>query len=85
MKPSFAMKLGFRICKTDVSAQKIDRSRMETDKMIIALFQVVNKNKNSCFLEETFSMADSSMDVVFRMLFISLSNVEVNLNNRKLR
>lgn len=38
MQPSFARKLGFCICNTNVGTQKIDGSRLESFKMVIGLF-----------------------------------------------
>lgn len=38
-------KLGFRILKTHINAEKIEGSRREIYAMIIALFQVDEKNK----------------------------------------
>ena len=40
MAPTYAKKLGLRVRKTDVGAQKIDGSILETYDMIIAGFQV---------------------------------------------
>ena len=43
MTPAYAKKLGLRIRKTDVGAQKIDGSTLETYGMVIADFQVQDK------------------------------------------
>lgn len=48
--------------------------------MIIASFQVDDKDGKSCFFQETFLLADVSMDVAFEILFFILSNVKVNSN-----
>ena len=40
MAPAYAKKLGLRVRKTDVGAQKIDGSIMETYGIVIAGFQV---------------------------------------------
>ena len=40
MNPASAQKLGLRIRKTDVNAQKIDGSSLNTFGMVIASFQV---------------------------------------------
>lgn len=53
--------------------------------MIIILFQIDNKYKKSCFFQGTFLLADISIDITFRMSFLTLSNVEVNFNNRELK
>lgn len=85
MQPSFARKLGLRICITDIDAQTIDDNRLETFRMMIALFQVDDKDKKSRFLEKIFLLTDISLDIVFGIPFLILSNVEVNFNNRKFK
>lgn len=39
-----------------------------------------DKDWNSSFFEETFLLTDISMDIAFQILFLTLSNVEVNEN-----
>ena len=43
MNPAFVQKLGLHIQKTNVGAQKIDGSTLETFEMVIANFQVEDK------------------------------------------
>ena len=43
MNPNFAQKLGLKVRKTNVRAQKINGSALETFKMVIADFQVKDK------------------------------------------
>lgn len=81
IQPSFAKKPSFHICNTNVGAQKIDVSKMETDEKIIVFIQVDDKNRMFCFFEETFLFDDISMDVAFGILFFTLSNIEINFNN----
>lgn len=80
MHPAFAKKLGLAIQETDVSAQKIDGTALETCKMVIVAFSMTDKAENVCFFEETFLLANVSMisDVVLEMLFLTLSNTDVN-------
>lgn len=68
-----------------MSVQKIDNSRLEIYKMVIVLFEINDKDKKTRFFEKTFLLADISIDVAFKVLFLSLTNVEVNFNNRQLR
>lgn len=81
MQPTFAEKLVLRICQTNVDAQKIDGSRLETYGMIIALVQVDDKDGKSHFFEKTLLLADISMDITFRIRFFMLNNVKVTFNN----
>ena len=84
MIPAYIKKLGFRIRKTDVSAQKIDESTLETYGMVIADFQVQDKFEKARFFQETFLMADTSVEIVLRMLFLAFSKVKLDIAERKL-
>ncbi|MCJ1349417.1 hypothetical protein MMC31_007657 [Peltigera leucophlebia] len=84
MAPAYAKKLGLRIRKTDVGAQKIDGSALETYGMVIAGFQVQDKLGRARFFQETFLVTDTSMEVVFGMPFLTLSNADVVLQKGNL-
>lgn len=43
------------------------------------------KNKKSCFFEETFLLANISMDITYGLLFFILNNIEVNFTDWKLK
>lgn len=81
IQPNFARKLSIRICKTNINAKKIDNSRLETYEMIIASFQVNNKDKKFSFFEKAFLLTNINMDIAFRQPFLILSNIEVKFNN----
>lgn len=49
--------------------------------MVIASFQINDKDRKSCFFEETLLLADININIAFRMLFLILSNVEVSFND----
>ena len=50
ISPGYAKKLGLKVWKTNIGAQKIDGSTLETFEMVIADFQVENKaNKPGFF------------------------------------
>lgn len=53
--------------------------------MIIALFQVNDKDVKFCFFEKTLLLADISMDIAFEMLFSTLNNIKVKINTWELR
>ena len=84
MTPAYAKKLGLRVRKTNVGAQKIDGSVLETYGMVIAGFQVQDKLGRARFFQETFLVADTSMEVVFGMPFLTLSNADVLLQKGNL-
>ena len=83
MTQAYARKLGLRTQKTDVSAPKIDGSLFETYKMIIVAFQVKNKLGRAWFFQETFILAESSMEVVLGMPFHSLTNAYIHFAKKE--
>ncbi len=77
MIPAYAKKLGLTTRKTSVGAQKIDDSPLKTYGMASARFSIQDSRGRVRFFEETFLLADTSMEVVLGMLFLSLSNANV--------
>ena len=77
MTPAHAAHLSLKMRVTNVGAQKIDGSSLATYGMVIAAFQVVDKLGCSRFFQETFLLADISMEVVLGMPFLTLSNADV--------
>ena len=84
MTPAYAAHLGLKAKMTDLGAQKIDKSLLGTYSMVIAAFQVVNKLGRSWFFQETFLLADMSMEVVLFIRFFTLSNVDVQFMDKEL-
>ena len=52
--------------------------------MVIAGFQVQDKFGKTRFFQETFRIIDTSMEVVFKMPFLTFSKVKVDFVKRKL-
>ena len=77
MTPAYAAKLDLQVQKTNIRAQKIDGSTLETFGMVLADFQVENKLGKARFFQETFLLADISTEVVLGMPFLTLSNANV--------
>ena len=76
--PAFAKELGLPIRPTDIGAQKINSTMLEIYGMVVAAFSVKNKANQLRFFEETFLVANVSLDLVFGMLFLTLSGVDVD-------
>ena len=53
--------------------------------MVVVAFLIENKTNRVRFFEETFLMANISPEVVFGILFLTLSSVDVDFSGRKLR
>ena len=77
MSPAYAKKLGLKTRKTNVGAQKIDGSALETFGMMIADFQVEDKGGRPRFFQETFLVADTKFEMILEMLFLKISNANV--------
>ena len=58
MSPVFASQLGLRIWKTNVRAQKIDGTTLETYKIVVFTFSLLDKDGRERFFEESILLAD---------------------------
>ena len=83
--PTFAKQLGLPIRPTDIGAQKIDGIILDTHGMIVVAFSVVDKANWVRFFEETFLVANVSLEVVFGMPFLILSGADVDFSGWELR
>ena len=84
MTPVYTKKLGLQTQRTDVGAQKIDGSNLHTFGMVIAGFQVLGKQGRTRFLQETFLLANTTMEVVLRMPFLIFGNADIQFAEKKL-
>ncbi len=82
---AFAQHLGFKINKTNIGAQKIDGTTLETYEMIVSTFSVLDKDGRERFFEESFLLADVKPNIVFKMPFLTISNVDVDFQARDLQ
>ena len=78
MHLSFAKQLDLPIRPTDVGAQKIAGTTLNTSRMVVATFLVVDKANQIRFFKETFLVANVNPKVVLEMLFLTLSNVDID-------
>ena len=78
MSQVFAHQLGLTIWKTNVGAQKIDGTTLETYGMVVSTFSVLDKDDRERFFEESFLLADVKPEIVFGMPFLTMSNADIN-------
>ena len=81
---TFVEKLGLVVQTTNVGTQKIDDTILETYKIVVAAFSMTDKANRVRFFADSFLVANVSSDVVFGMLFLTLSSAEVDFSKRKL-
>ncbi len=84
MSQAFASQLGLKIQKTNVGAQKIDSTTLETYKMIVSIYSISDKNGRKRFFEKSFLLANIKSDVVLGMPFLTMSNADINFQARDL-
>ena len=77
MNLDYAWKLRLKIWKTNIGAQKIDGSALETFEIVIADFLIEDKASRLRFFQETFLMADTKFEVILGMLFLKISNTDI--------
>ena len=82
---SFAKELGLPIRPTNIGVWKIDGTTLDTYGMVVVPFSVTDKANRVRFFEKTFLVANVSPEVVFGMLFLTLSNADVDFLDRDLR
>ena len=75
---AFAKELGLSIRPTDIGAQKIDGTTLETYEMIVTAFLVEDKANQVRFFEETFLVANISPKIVVEMPFLTLSSADID-------
>lgn len=84
MTPAYASTLGLRVRKTDIETKKIDESPLETFGMVIARFSLQDKLGRARFFQETFLLANTSMEVILGMPFLTLSGADFRFAESKL-
>ena len=76
--------LGLKARKTNVGAQKIDGSALETFEIVIADFQVEDKVGRPKFFQDIFLVADIKFEVILGMPFLKISNADMAFGKRTL-
>ncbi len=82
---AFAYQLGLNIWKTNVRAQKIDGTTLETYKIVVSTFSMSDKDGKERFFQESFLLADVKLDIMLKMLFLIMSNVDVDFQARDIQ
>ncbi len=85
MSQAFAQQLGLKIRKTNVEAQKIDGTTLEIYKIVVFTFSILDKNGRKRFLEESFLLANVRPDILLRILFLTMSNADIDFQARDLQ
>ena len=84
MTPAYTKQLGLWIQRTNVKAQKIDSSSLATYEIVIAAFQVKDKLGRARFFQETFLLANTSIEVVIEISFLTFNNADIQFAEKEL-
>ena len=82
---TFARELGFLIRTTEVRAQKIDGTMLDTFGLVVVAFSVTYKANQVRFSEKTILLANISLKIVLRMPFLTLNGADVNFSGWELQ
>ncbi len=81
---AFASQFRLKIWKTNVGAQIIDDTTLEIFGMVVSTFFVFDKDGREKFFEESFLLADVKPDIVLQILFLIMSNDNIDFQARDL-
>lgn len=83
MELIFAKNLDLFIRKTNISIEKIDNIRLKTFEMLILSFSLNDIDENSQFFKKTILFVNISIDITFKIVFFTLSNIKIDFNDEK--
>ena len=81
---AYTAQLSLKMQKTNIGAQKIDKFLLKTYEKIITAFKVLDKLSCSWFFQKTFLLTDISIKVVLGMVFLIVSNADIQLAEKEL-
>ena len=80
----FTKKLELPIQSMDVELQKINNTILDIDGIIVTAFLISEKENRVRFFEKTFLLTNVSPKIVFGILSLTLSSVDINFLGWKL-
>ena len=80
MNLDFTQKLGFKVKKINIRAQKIDGFTLKIFEIVIADFQIENKVDMPRLFQKIILVANTKFEVVLRMFFLKFSNTDILFN-----
>lgn len=64
--------------QANIDVQKVDITSLEILKIVITMFETKDNKKKSYFFKKIFLFAYFSINVILEILFLILSNIEIN-------
>ncbi len=78
MSQAFTFQLGLKIWKTNIGAYKINGTILEIYEMVVSTFSVLDKDGRKKFLEKSFLLGGVKPNIVLGILFLTMSNVNID-------
>ena len=78
MSQAFAPQLGLKIYKTNIGVKKIDGTTLETYKIVISTFSILDKDSRERFFKESFLLANVKPNIILGIFFLIMSNININ-------
>ena len=78
MSQAFTQQLGLKICMTNVGAQKIYSTTLETYGIVVFTLSISDKDGREIFFEASFLLANINPDIVLGMPFLTINNANVD-------
>lgn len=85
MSQTFAHQLDLKVWKTNIEAQKVDSTTLETYKIVVSTFSVLDKDGRKRLFENRFLLADVKPDIVLAILFLAMSNTDIDFQDQNLQ
>lgn len=84
MTPAYAAKLCPKVQKINIRAQKIDSSTLDIFEIVLANFQVEERLGKTRFIQKTFLIVNTTLEVIFKILFLIFSNINIQFTQEEL-
>lgn len=78
MTLTYTAKLDLKVWHINVKTQKIEGFTLEIFGMVLAIFQIEDKQDWIQYFQKTFLLANTNIEMVPEMLFLTLSNANVS-------
>lgn len=80
-KPCACLKLGLKVCSSNIKALKINRSTLKKFGMVLTSFQIENKFEKTVFFKELVTYTNVKM--IPKMVFLTFSNIDIIFCKKK--
>ena len=77
MNVNCARKLGFKIRKINIRAQKIDGFALEIFEMVINSFQIIDKIDRSWYFQKKILVVDTKVKKILKMFYLRFININM--------